>query len=592
MGESHTDTLDVTLIDLFRSSATRYPSSPAVIDGDVTLSYAELDSASDATARMLQQLGVGPEDRVGLCLERSSHLYVAILGVLKAGAAYVAVDTRYPRARRDHMLVNSGAGVILTEASRTAELRHLGIELATITEVEGAPDAVEVTPSTAASVLFTSGSSGEPKAVVLEHRNLVSFATNPALPHLQPGERVGQISSVSFDAFHFEIWTAFADAATSVVLPPVPELLSADFQRQMRRHGIAAMLVPTMVVNQVVREDSNAFASLRILQVGGDVILPATCRDLFSGDFRGEMFNLYGPAEISTACTVHRITADDAESDTIPIGLPIAGVVVQVLDADLHPAPVGRVGEMFVGGPGVARGYQGRPDLTAERFLTLDHLGEPGTRFYRTGDLGRRRPDGLLEFVGRADRQVKIRGYRVEPGEVERALRRHHDVHDAVVLADGDGEDRRLTALVVLEEGLTLPTLRARTEGELPDFMVPSGFVTLSEIPADEHGKRDYAALHQLLADHRRRADGHASPETDTEKYLAELWEDLLGVERIGRDEDFFSLGGHSMQVFRMHRRIGRELGVELDFPTVLDTSVLSELAHVIEEQRRSAGPA
>lgn len=592
MGESPGWVPHGTLIELFRTTAMLYPDGAAVVHGDLTLSYTELDIASNAVARMLQNRGVTLEDRVGVHLERSPDLYVALLGILKAGAAYVAVDTRYPAARRDFMLVNSGAKVIVTDPRHTVDLQHLGIEVVTIADAGGEPDPLEIAPATAASVLFTSGSSGEPKAVVLEHRNLVSFATNPSLPRLRPGERVGQISSVSFDAFHFEVWTAFADGACSVVLPPVPDLLAADFQRQMRRHDIAAMLVPTMVVNHVVREDGDAFASLRILQVGGDVILPSACRDLLAGEFRGELFNLYGPAEISTACTAHRITAEDAESDTIPIGQPIDGVTVHVLDADLNPVPAGEVGEVFVGGHGVARGYQNRPDLTAERFLTLDHLGDPGRRFYRTGDLVRRRADGILEFAGRADRQVKVRGYRVEPDEVERGLRRRHDVHDAVVLPDGEGDDRWLVAFVVLDEGLTLAVLRAWAEAELPDFMVPSRFVTLSEIPANEHGKRDYVLLQDLLAEHRRRSDTYAAPSTATEKYLADLWEELLGVERVGRDEDFFGLGGHSMQAFRMHRRIGRDLGVDLDFPVVLDAPVLSELARMVDEVSTPTGSA
>jgi amino acid adenylation domain-containing protein len=581
-----------TLIELFHTTAKRYPDGPAVVDGDTTVNYTEVDIASSAVARMLQNRGITLEDRVGVYLERSSDLYVTLLGILKAGAAYVAVDTRYPDARRDFMLVHSSAKVVVTDLRRAADLQHLGIEVVTVVGAEGDPDPVEVAPATAASVLFTSGSSGEPKAVVLEHRNLVSFATNPGLPRLRPGERVGQISSVSFDAFHFEVWTVFADGACSVVLPPVPELLAADFQRQMRRHGIVAMLVPTMVVNQVVRADVDAFAPLRILQVGGDIILPSACRDLLAGEFRGEMFNLYGPTEISTACTAHRITAEDAESDTIPIGRPIDGVTVHVLDAGLSPVPAGQAGEIFVGGPGVARGYQDRPELTAERFLTLDHLGDPGRRFYRTGDLARRRADGVLEFAGRADRQVKIRGYRVEPEEVERGLRRHHDVHDAVVLPDGEGDERWLIAFVALDEGLTIPVLRSWTEAELPDFMVPSRFVTLPEIPANGHGKRDSVVLQHLLAEHRRRSAGYAAPSTDTERYLADLWGELLGIERVGRDEDFFGLGGHSMQAFRMYRRIGRDLGVDLEFPVVIDAPVLSKLAQAIDELRTPAGSA
>ncbi|MEV6986124.1 non-ribosomal peptide synthetase [Sphaerisporangium sp. NPDC051017] len=575
-----------TLISLFHRAVEQNPDCPAVTDDACTLTYAELDRRSDSVATALREHGFGSEDRVGVHVHRSTRLFVAILGILKAGCAYVSVDTRYPGSRRDLMLRESGAEVVLTDADFTPALSVVVPTVMLVDEIDGHDGETaaaparrsDPTPASAASVLFTSGSSGTPKAIVLEHRNLVSFATNPSLPQLTRDDRVGQISSVSFDAFHFEMWSTIAAGAEIVVLPPVPDLLAADFQRQMRRYRISAMLVPTMVINHVVYEDRDAFASLRLLQAGGDVILPSACRDLLSGRFEGTFYNLYGPAEITTCCTAHLITAEDAETDSIPIGLPLHGVTLHVLSPDLMPVARGKVGELFVGGSGVGRGYLGAPELTAQRFLEIG-----GERLYRTGDLVQQREDGVYLFVGRTDDQIKVRGYRIEPGEVERGLRRHRGVQDAAVLPDSEGDDRRLVAFVVLENSLSLKDLRAHAQAELPDYMVPSDIIVLTTIPASEHGKRDTGALRELLGRHRERTNSYVAPSTDTERYLGELWAELLGVEKVGVQEDFFALGGHSLQAFRVQRRIKRELGVRVDNSTLLSNTVLGDLAKVID---------
>jgi amino acid adenylation domain-containing protein len=580
-----------TLTELFGRSVEAHPHRPAVRDDTRTLTYAQLDEESNAVSALLRSHGVGAEDRVGIYLRRSVELFVAILGILKSGAAYVAVDSRYPDTRRDLMLDSSGAKIVLTEAGWEDRLTSVSARIVSIEDraaADTAPAEGVVEPNSAASVLFTSGSSGEPKAIVLEHRNIVSFASNPSLPVLTTADRVGQISSISFDAFHFEMWSTLGYGAQAVILPPVPDLLAADFQRQMRQYGITAMLVPTMVINHVVREDRDAFAPLRVLQAGGDVLLPAACRALLGGQFKGSLYNLYGPAEITTACTAHQVTAEDAESDAIPIGLPLDGVSVRVLSPELEPVAPGETGELFVSGPGVARGYQDRPDLTDERFLTLPGEAD-GARMYRTGDLARQREDGALMFVGRADNQVKIRGYRVEPGEVERGLRRYPEVQEAVVLPQGEGNDRRLVAFVVLENGLGVKELRERAERDLPDFMVPSQFIMQDRIPATAHGKRDLDALREVLAKHLEREESYAGPQTDTERFLAGLWENLLSTERVGRDEDFFGLGGHSLLAFRMHHRINRELGLSLPFPVLLNNTVLKDLAAAIDASREGA---
>jgi amino acid adenylation domain-containing protein len=551
------------------------------------LTYRELDERSSAVGARLRELGVGPGDRVGLYVRRSVRVFEAILGVLKAGAAYVAVDDRYPDGRRDLMLTASEVRAVVTEPDRVAGLS--GLDAAVVTFPAGVPVPANPAapyrpaPADAASVLFTSGSTGTPKAIVLEHRNLVAFATNPALEQLTCEDRVGQISSLSFDLFHYEIWNTFAAGAEVVVLPLVPDLLEAGFRAELERLGITAMLVPTMVVNHVATDQPEAFAPLRLLQVAGDVLLPAVCRGILDSGFTGALYNLYGPAESTTACTAHRVTRQDADGDAVPIGLPLDGVTTHVV-RDGRPAAVGETGELLVGGAQLARGYLGRPDLTAERFV--DGPSGAGTgRVYRTGDLVRRREDGVLDFVGRTDNLCKIRGFRVEPGEVERTLRGLPDVHDAVVVPTGEGTDRTLVAFLAGPPAEREAGIRRAAARELPFFMVPSAIVIVPEIPANHHGKRDTAALLALLDERRSGRPGEESPMelSDTESYLADLWTELLSCESVTRDDDFFERGGNSLLAFRMKMRITRDLGVDIGHRAVIEHAVLADLAAFID---------
>lgn len=370
-------------------------------------------------------------------------------------------------------------------------------------------------------------------------------------------------------------------------MPSLSTLMGEDMERDLQRRRITAMLAPTMVVNHVVHEDRDAFAPLRVLHTGGDVLQPAACRELLAGGFTGEFRNLYGPAEASTACTGFLVNDLAEDADTVPIGAPLAGASVYVLDANLDAVDVGQVGEIHIGGTGVARGYLDQPVLTAERFLP-DPFGPTGATMYATGDLARRRADGLLEFVGRADDQVKIRGYRVEPGEVERLLGRHPSITQAVVLAIGADHDRHLVALVVLREAVPLNRLRAFAVAQLPTFMVPAVIIVVPEIPGNEHGKRDVRTLRAVAEEHLRRRANRVRPADPTQVYLAGLWEELLGVETVGATDDFFDLGGNSLLAFRAQRRIRRDLDVALDIRDVLDNSELAKLALRIDEHRQA----
>ncbi|MFJ9559187.1 non-ribosomal peptide synthetase [Streptomyces fuscichromogenes] len=576
-----------TLTQLFDDTVARYPERVAVRDERTALTYRELASRSADLARRIRGLGVGRGDLVGVYLQRSADVFVVLLAVLRAGAAYVAIDSRYPDARRDLMLRLSGVEVVITEPAWADRLDGAAVRVlpAPLSDVPPTADPLpSPRPDDAASVLFTSGSTGTPKGIVLEHRNVVAFARNPALPRLTERDRIGQVSSLSFDLFHWEMWNSFAAGAEVTVLPLVPDLLAAGFDTEVRRLGITAMLVPTMVAGHVTDEQPDAFAALRLLHVAGDVIAPAVCRAILEAGFDGGLYNLYGPAECTTACVAHRITLEDTRRQAVPIGRPLDRVVVEVRDPEGAPVPPGSPGELFVGGPQVARGYLGRPDLTAERFS--EPGGPEGARFYRTGDLVRVGDDGVIDFLGRADRQVKIRGYRVEPGEIERFFLGLPGVQDVVVTPVGDGVDRRLVAFVVEGSGATRQELRTAAEQNLPHFLVPGDLHLVDRIPADQHGKRNVSELLEGLAAGSAEAPADAMPGGAEEEFVITLWEELLGVSGINGSDNFFALGGNSLLAFRMQLKIERRFGVKIANAEIMKNSRAVELAATI----RAAG--
>lgn len=582
-----------TITRLFARAVAEFAQRPAVCDdAGHTLTYAELDHESAKLARCLTAAGVGREDRVGIHRERDVDLVVSILGALRAGAAYVAVDLRYPQARRELMLRTAGCRVTIVDGHAPAPLSGvptLAWNYLTSTEPDPAAAALpDPGANDAACVLFTSGSTGTPKGVVVEHRNLVHFAVNPALPQLTASDRVAQVANVSFDTFHYELWCSFAAGAEVVLMPSVPDLVKVDPGRALRRRRISVLLAPTMAFNHIAVEDADVFAALRLLLTGGDVIRPAACRNVLASRFAGRLTNLYGPTEATTAATAYDITEVAATDTSVPIGSGLADVALRVLDDKFSPVAVGEVGQLYIGGAGVTRGYLRDPARTAERFLP-DPLGPPGSTMYATGDLVSMRPDGALNYLGRNDDQVKVRGYRVEPREVERSLMACPGVLDAAVIAHGADEDRRLVAFVVLA-GPTLPQLRAYAEERLPDYQVPAELVQVREIPASPHGKRDTKALLASLADRERGRGDYRPPRTDTERYLARIWEELLGVERISATDDFFTIGGNSMLAYRMSRRIAQDRAREVTLETVLENTILTDMALVVEAAAPKGG--
>jgi len=577
-----------TLPELFARTVSLHPELPAVGDQEIRLTYAELADRVEAVADELIRLGVTAEDRVGIYLSRGVGAVVTVLGVLRAGAAYVPIDVSYPRLRRDQMVKAGRLRLLLTEAGKARRLADLPVRVVeldwrTLEARSSAEQPPHVDPRSAACVLFTSGSTGQPKGVVLEHRQMVSFAVDPAIPAVGPDDRMAQSSNLSFDTFTFELFRSLAGGAQVVVMPPIADLIGADLQRQLRRHRITAMLAPAIALNHLARHDREAFASLRVLCSGGDVLLADTCRELRDGGFTGELWNLYGPTEATVACSGQDIGELPTQCIRVPIGQTLASARLYVLDDKLAAVPAGEPGELYVGGAGVGRGYLDQPGQTAQRFVADPFAGD-GSRMYATGDRVRTDADGALEYLGRVDSQVKVSGHRVEPAEVERNLYQHPQVREVAVTGLGEAGDMRLVAFVIpASDELSPAGLRAFLSERLPAPYLPAEFVVVDAMPLDAHGKRDWAELREIATDRSRRRRAYEPPRTDTERYLVQLWEELLRVEAISVHDDFFGLGGHSLLAARGRMRIQRDLQTKLPPQVVFENSVVEDLAKVID---------
>ena len=577
-----------TVAQLFEQQVARTPDAVAVVSAGRSLTYGELDRRSNQLARHLQQHGVRPERLVGIAVERSVEMMVGLLAILKAGGAYVPMDPNYPVQRIALMIEDSEAQVILaTERTRS----RLGKTDRHVVSIDGDADAIALNSthpiaSTAsgqnlAYVIYTSGSTGTPKGVMIEHRNVVNFFTGMDRAIGSDPDVWLAVTSISFDISVLELfWTLTRGFQVIIHGDEGPQTIPDE----IRNYGVTHMQ-STPSLARMIAVDPDGLASLERLKklfLGGEALPPSLIRQLRQ-EFRGEMHNMYGPTETTIWSTTFQITGD---SDSIPIGKPIANTQVYVLDSGLQPVAAGETGDLYIGGDGVVRGYWRRPDLTAEKFLS-----DPfrlGNRMYRTGDIARFLPDGNLEFLGRADFQVKLRGFRIEIGEIEAALENQSGVGQAAVVArefksriqsqsQTQIEDKRLVAYVVPKPGtkLEIADLRAALAAILPEYMVPSHFVFLDSLPLTANGKIDRNALPNPSAVENESGTAPEPPRNELERVIAEAWKDALGVDRVGLNENFFDLGAHSLMVAEVHIQLQQLLGRELSlvdlfqFPTV-----------------------
>ncbi|MFL5382773.1 MAG: non-ribosomal peptide synthetase, partial [Longimicrobiaceae bacterium] len=576
--------------ELFEAQAARTPGAVAVVFEDRSLTYAELNALANRLARHLAGLGAGPEARVGICVDRSAEMVVAMLAVLKSGAAYLPLDPSYPAGRLAYMLKDSGAPLLVTQDSLRGLLPTDGVR---IVPVDGDAAAIAansadaprtpVDAANAAYVIYTSGSTGEPKGVQVTHGNAVSFFAGM-------DERVGgsaagtwlALTRISFDIHVLELLWTLARGFRVVVQPEPDRARDGEsIAEQIRRHAVTHLqCTPSLAAMLIAESGIGALSGLERILLGGEALPPELAAQI-TAVLPNALVNMYGPTETTVWSATHAVEAGEG---LVPIGRPIANTRVYVLDAALRPQPAGVPGELFIGGHGVARGYLARPGLTAGRFVPDPFSGVPGARLYRTGDRVRWRTEtttGVLEYLGRLDAQVKVRGFRIEPGEIEAVLRRHPAVVECAVVARAAGAgDTRLVAYVV--GAAEADALRAHVGRTLPDYMVPGAFVPLDALPLTPNGKLDRKALPAPEgSSYATRV--YEAPRTEAERKVAAAWAEVLGVESVGAHDRFFDLGGHSLLLVRVQARLREAFGQPVPITHLFRYLTVSALAAALD---------
>ncbi|WP_426757442.1 amino acid adenylation domain-containing protein [Myxococcus sp. Y35] len=573
---------EASLAELFEAQVERTPGAVAVECGGERLTYEALNRQANQLAHHLRGMGVGPEVRVGLCVERSLEWVVSALGILKAGGAYVPLDASYPLERLGWMKQEAGIALLVAQERLADEVASGGeLVVCVDTEWESIARQEETNPErrvgggNLAYVMFTSGSTGKPKGVAVPQRAVTRLVVGSGVADFGPGEVWLQLASTAFDASTLEVWGALLHGGKLVVYPEGPLELE-ELGRTLKEAGVTSLWLTAALFEQMQAYQPQALRGVRQVLAGGDVLPVGRVRERVRGG--GVLINGYGPTEGTTFTSVHRVVAEEDVGATVPIGRPVGNTRVYVLDEGLRPVPVGVRGELYVGGDGLARGYVGRPELTAERFVPSP-FGE-GERLYRTGDEVRWLGNGVLEFLGRRDTQVKVRGYRIELGEVEEALKQHARVKEAVavVVARGEEKDRRVEAYVVAP-GAEAQEVRDYVRQKLPEYMVPSAVVVVEALPLTPNGKVDRKAL--LALDPRPNAEPESfiAPRTEAEHALAGIFSEVLGVSRVGLHDDFFELGGHSLLATQVVARIRTVLGMDMPLRALFEAPTVSRLA-------------
>jgi amino acid adenylation domain-containing protein len=588
---------DATLHGLFESQAMRTPEATAAVFENESLTYRQLNNCANVWAHRLRELGVHPNVPVGVCLERGLHLPATLLGILKAGGGYVALDPDYPSGRLSFVLAESRIPILITTRRLAESLPHhqsqtVYVNANPVADMASAADNPSrlVGPTDLAYVLYTSGSTGRPKGVMISHR----AATNRLFGmqedyRLSPSDVVLQKTPFSFDVSIWELFWTLMTGARMVIAKPHGHQDPGYLIDLIRRHGVTTLhFVPPVLDVFLQHPQAASCYTIKRMFCGGESLSCKTQQRFFE-HLDAELHHLYGPTE-ATIDVTSWVCQRHSHLETVPIGRPVQNVRLYVLDPQMNPVPVGAPGELYAGGVQVAIGYLNRPDLTAERFIPDPFNEVPGSCLYRTGDLVRWRADGNLEFLGRLDDQVKLRGFRIELGEIEAVLARHPSVRQAVVLLREDRPgDKRLAAYIVpqpAEAPFTMTHVRRSLQDELPEYMVPSAFIVQKSLPLMPNGKVDRKALPALEVDREELQQSYIAPQTPVEELLAGIWENVLGVEKIGIHDNFFELGGHSLLATQVISRLRDAFAVELPVRSLFEAPTAAELGARIEGLR------
>jgi amino acid adenylation domain-containing protein len=588
---------DATIQALFEEETRRSPDSVALVpygEGQ-ELTYGEVNRRANRLARHLARVGVREETRVAVHLERSCDAIIAMLGVLKAGGACVPLDPALPLARASFLLEDCEPGVVISRErladglpSTWARLLCVDTDAEAIgRESDENPPACG-SPSGLAAILYTSGSTGQPKGVAVVHRGVIRLVRGPSYARFGPDEVFLQAAPLSFDASTFEIWGALANGGRLVVLGhAVPSLeMLGD---AIRRHGVTTLWLTAGLFHLMVDERLEDLKPLRRLIAGGDVLSPARVRRALAALPGCELVNGYGPTESTTFAACHAIRDLPPDVETVPIGRPIANTRIYVLDGQMRWVPPGEPGEIYIGGDGLARGYWRRPALDAERFVASPFGLEGAGRLYKSGDLARLRFDGELEFLGRVDRQIKVHGFRVEPAEIEARLERHPGVARAVVEPRETGRGGRQLVAYLVPRSDRAPSdaeLRLFLQDQLPDYMLPAAFETLYSLPLTPSGKVDRRALPEPVRD---QPTNFHPPASEMETRIAAVWSSVLRLDAVDRDSNFFDLGGNSLLLIEAHARLERRLELPLPITAIFEHPTVRSLARSLAQPPEDA---
>jgi amino acid adenylation domain-containing protein len=587
-----------TIPQLFVEQVERTPHAVAVVCGSKQLTYRELNQRANKLAHHLSSLGVGPDVTVGLCLERSLEMIVSLLAILKAGGAYVPLESNYPPERLTLMLRDAAMPVLVTSESLLEKLHADWAHVVCVDsdgELISAQSSAEINttlaPDNLAYIMYTSGSTGVPKGVSVTHRNVVRLVKNTNYFAFDSSEVFLQNAPLSFDASTFEIFGSLLNGARLVLMPPHTPTLE-ELGQVFRDYGITTVWLTAGLFHMMVDERPRDLATLRNLLAGGDVLSASHVRRALEALGDGQLINGYGPTENTTFTCCCRLSNLPPETMSVPIGRPISNTQVYLLDPELHPVPVGVTGELYIGGDGLARGYNNHPDSTAEHFVPDSFGAVPGARLYRTGDLARYMPDGQIEFLGRRDFQVKVRGFRIELEEVEAALSCHPSIRQCVVTVRSDGTDKQLVAYAVLDEGRTVKAAELRNflREKLPEYMLPTQFVTLDAFPLTPNGKIDRRALSTFEIKVPEMYEDYAAPRTPVEELLVGIWSEVLDVNLVGIRDNFFDLGGHSLRATQIASRMREVFRKEIPIRLLFESPTIEALAAFIESERYSSG--